>query len=64
MVVSFHHMKPELAKNILKDAQDNKVPICIYEIRDNGAPTFFWWLSIPIIFVMALIITRFVKPLT
>jgi hypothetical protein len=64
MVGSFHHMKPDTARKILEDAKKNKVPICIYEISDNGFPTFLWWATIPLIFLMALFITPFVRPLT
>jgi hypothetical protein len=64
MIGSFHHMKPDTAKKILKDAKDSKVPICIYEISDNAFPTFLWWATLPILFLMALFITPFVKPLT
>lgn len=64
MVGSFHHMKPATARQILKNAKDSKMPICIYEISDNSHPTFLWWISIPIIFLMALVITPFVRPLT
>jgi len=63
MVGSFHHMKPDIARQILKNAKENKVPICIYEISDNAYPTFLWWMTIPIIFIMALILTPFVRPL-
>ena len=64
MVGSFHHMKPDAAKEILKNAKESKVPICIYEISDNRFPTFLWWATIPIIFLMALFLTPFVRPLT
>ncbi len=64
MVGSFHHMKPKIAKGILEDAKENKVPICIYEISDNSFPNALWWITIPVIFLMALVITPFVRPLT
>ena len=64
MVGCFHHMKPDAARQILKNAQESKVPICIYEISDNSFPTFLWWISIPIIFLMAFVLTLFVRPLT
>jgi len=64
MVGSFHHMKPDTARQILKNAKESKTPICIYEISDNNFPTFLWWTTIPMIFLMALIITPFVRPLT
>ncbi|MEJ7643780.1 MAG: hypothetical protein WKF87_04245 [Chryseolinea sp.] len=64
MVGSFHHMRPEIAKGIIKDAKENMVPICIYEISDNRYPIALWWMAIPVIFLMALVITPFVRPLT
>lgn len=64
MVGSFHHMKPDTARQILENAKESKVPICIYEISDNSHPTFLWWMTIPIIFLMALVLTLFVRPLT
>ena len=63
MVGCFHHMKPDTARQILENAKKNKVPICIYEISDNSFPTFLWWATIPVIFLMALMITPFVRPL-
>jgi hypothetical protein len=63
MVGSFHHMNPGKARQILENAQHNKAPICIYEISDNRHPTALWWISIPIIFLMALVITPLVRPL-
>lgn len=64
MVGSFHHMNPDTARQILINAIESKESICIYEISDNSHPTFLWWMAIPIIFIMALVITPFVKPLT
>ena len=64
MIGSFHHMKPDTARKILENAKDSKVPICIYEISDNGFPTVLWWATLPILFLMAIFITPFVKPLT
>jgi hypothetical protein len=64
MVGCFHHMKPETARQILENAKKSRDPICIYEISDNSFPTFLWWTTIPIIFLIALVITPFVRPLT
>ncbi|MBV7270306.1 hypothetical protein [Winogradskyella luteola] len=68
MVNSFHHMPPNVAKSILKSAQDNKHPLLIYEIGENTIPTLLWWLLLPlslaILFVMALLMTPFIKPLS
>ncbi|WP_299115370.1 hypothetical protein [uncultured Winogradskyella sp.] len=68
MINSFHHMPPNIAKGILKSAQDNKQPLLIYEIGENTIPTLLWWILLPlslvILFVMALLMTPFVKPLS
>ncbi|GAB3229320.1 hypothetical protein GCM10027346_14680 [Hymenobacter seoulensis] len=64
MVGSFHHMEPYTARRILANAQASRQPICIYEISDNSFPTPLWWVSLPMIFLMCLCITPFVRPLT
>jgi hypothetical protein len=68
MVNSFHHMPPNMAKRILKSAQDNKQSLLIYEIGENKIPTLIWWLFLPIsltvLFIMSLFMTPFVRPLT
>lgn len=64
MVCSFHHMRPDLARNILKSAKDSKQPICIYEISDNSFPIFWWWIALPLNFLMVFFITPFLRPLT
>ncbi|GAB3286804.1 hypothetical protein [Hymenobacter tenuis] len=64
MVGSFHHMEPDTARRILANAQASRQPICIYEISDNSFPTPLWWVSLPMIFLMCLCITPFVRPLT
>lgn len=64
MVCSMHHMKPEIAHRILRNAQESRQPICIYEISDNSFPVWLFWLAIPINFIMALFITPFVRPMS
>lgn len=68
MIASFHHMPPEIAKRILKSAQDNKQPLLIYELAENKIPILLWWILLPlslaILFIMSLFMTLFVKPLT
>ena len=68
MVASFHHMPPEIAKSILKSAQDNKQPFLIYELAENKIPILLWWILLPlsltILFIMSLFMTLFVKPFT
>lgn len=63
MVGSFHHMKPELARNILIEAQDKHQPICIMEINKKF-PILLWWFLIPLSALLCLFITPFVKSLT
>ncbi|MEM1338008.1 MAG: hypothetical protein AAF634_06840 [Bacteroidota bacterium] len=68
MIASFHHMRPEIAGQILRSAEKNREPILIYEIAENNVPILVWWLMLPIslsiLIVMALFMTPFVKPLT
>ncbi len=63
MVGSFHHMKPELARKILVEAQKKRQPICIMEIHKKF-PIILWWLFIPLSAILCLFITPLVKPLT
>ncbi|KAA3436814.1 hypothetical protein [Rufibacter hautae] len=63
MVCSFHHMKPNAARHILRNAKERKQPICIYEISDNSFPTLLWWVALPMNFLMAFLITPFARPL-
>lgn len=68
MVNSFHHMPPEQAKKILKSAQENQEPLLVYEMAENKMPLLLWWLFLPlsllIVFIMALVLTPFSKPLS
>ena len=64
MVGSFHHMRPQVAKAILKSAKDSRQPICIFEISDNSYPIWIWWTAIPINFLTCLFITPLVRPMT
>lgn len=65
---SFHHMRPEQAKAILKSAQENKQTIVIYEMAENSIPTILWWLFLPIsltiVMLMCLVMTPLVRPLS
>lgn len=64
MVCSMHHMTPDMAKSILSDAVAKKQPIVIYEISDNSAPKFLWWTAIPFVFIMVLLLTPLIRPMT
>ena len=68
MVNCFHHMRPPQARAILESAQRARQPILIYEMADNAVPFGVWLLFLPvglvIVFVMALVLTFGVRPLT
>lgn len=65
MICSLHHMKPVVAKDILKDAKDAHQPICVYEISDNSMPpTFLWWVALPFNFIFALVVSLLVRPMS
>lgn len=68
MINCFHHMKPSDAKKILESAQRNKEPLLIYEMGENKFPLLVWVLLLPLslslLFIMALFLTPFVRPLT
>ncbi|WP_435623596.1 hypothetical protein [Flagellimonas sp.] len=68
MVASFHHMRPDVAKQILEKAEQSGEPILIYEIAKNNIPILIWWIMLPIslviLIIMSLCMTLFVRPLT
>jgi hypothetical protein len=68
MVNSFHHMSPKAARKILESAENSQQPLLIYEMAENKIPLLVWVLllplSLPILMIMVLFMTPFVKPLT
>jgi hypothetical protein len=68
MIASFHHMKPEISKNILKSVSNNNESILIYEIAKNNIPFVAWILLLPIslliLFIMSWVMTPFTKNIT
>ncbi len=64
MMCSLHHMPPPLARKILADAHRAKAPFLAYEISDNSLPTALWWLAIPNNFVLTLLLTPWIRPMT
>ena len=58
---SFHHFKPNDAKNILKNAVKNKMPIAVFE---GAGKTIIEFVSLLLLFpVLIFLITPFLKPL-
>ncbi len=64
MICSLHHMRPDIAKSILHDASAKKQPFLAFEISDNSPPLWLWWTAIPIGFVLSLVMTLRVRPLS
>jgi hypothetical protein len=64
MICSFHHLRPNDARQVLADAAGNSQPILIYEISDNSFPKWLWWLAFPVNILTVLIITLTVRPLS
>ena len=64
LICSFHHMKPDLARAILKNAHDEGKPLCVFEISDNALPIFLFWLTMPFAFLMVLFLTPKIRPVT
>lgn len=64
MVCCMHHMRPAVARSILKNAKDAREPIVVFEISDNSPPAFLWWLAIPFGIIMTLILTPMIRPMT
>lgn len=48
LVSSLHHMKPEIAKKILKNTRESRQPICALEISDNSFPAWLCWIALPL----------------
>jgi len=64
MICSFHHMRPEMAKQILSNAQQAQQPILIYEMSDNSPPVFITLITMPLTFIFCLFVTIKVRPMT
>ncbi|MGM0589365.1 MAG: hypothetical protein ACQETE_13165 [Bacteroidota bacterium] len=64
MISGFHHLKPDAAQAVLRNAQDDRAPLFIYEMSDNSAPRIIRWISFPINLIICLFITFAVRPLS
>ncbi len=64
LICGFHHMPPEGALQILKNAQEQKKPFFIFEISDNSIPLIVALLAFPIGLIMVLFLTPLIKPMT
>ena len=59
MIASFHHLRPEVAKSVLKNAQDSGEPIIILEPFGRNLIGFISLLPSPI---MAFLLVPFIRP--
>lgn len=57
-------MKPDRARAIFQNAYDDKKPLCIFEISDNALPISLFWLTMPLAFLMVLVLTPMIRPMT
>jgi hypothetical protein len=64
MVGSLHHMKPVIARKILKNAMESRQPFLSIEISDNSYPKALWWLAIPFNIISSLFISAMTRPMT
>ena len=64
LICSFHHLKPNAAKQVLQSAINANEPILIYEISDNSQPIWIWWISIPFTFISTLFVSLAIRPFT
>lgn len=64
MICSFHHMKPQHAKEILRSAKENSDTLVIYEISDNRFPLIANVFTFIFNFINCFFITPFVRPMS
>jgi hypothetical protein len=64
MICSLHHMSPDKAAKILRDACINRQPFLAFEISDNSSPTLLWWTAVPVGFLLTLVMTLRIRPVT
>lgn len=63
MISAFHHLPPDKAKRVLERAFKEKRAICIFEISDNAAPIWLWWVAILPAWLMTYFFTLRVRPM-
>lgn len=64
LVGSFHHLPPDAARAVLLNAAKARQPLVIFELSDNGPPSWLWWTAIPPGFLLTVLLTPFVRPLS
>lgn len=64
LIGCFHHLPPAAARAVLLDAARSRQPLVIFELSDNSAPLWLWWTAIPGAYLLALLITPFVRPIS
>ena len=64
MVASLHHMKPDVARKILRNSMDQGQPFLSFEISDNSFPKAFLWIAFPINIISSLIVSLLARPMS
>src|SRR5690554_1757789 len=59
MFLSFHHLQPDGALEVLQNAVDMHQPVAVFEIQDRSLPSFLAMILSP---VSVLVCTPFIKP--
>ena len=59
MFAAFHHFRPDGAQSILRDAFENRRPICVFEATSRSAPAIATAIVIPL---LVLLLTPRVRP--
>jgi hypothetical protein len=61
LFLTFHHFAPPAAKAVLRDAFEQRQPICIFEATSRTAPAIAASLLIPL---LVLLVTPFIRPVS
>lgn len=65
LICSFHHLRPEAARQVLRAAEEAGDPLLIFEISDNRTPPrWLWWLALGPNFLFGLWVALFLQPRT
>lgn len=61
---AFHHFNPTQARQILQHVQEQRIPICIYEMSNNSQPKWLWWLALIPAMIGTVLLTPTLKKLS
>lgn len=64
LIFSLHHLAPPEVAQVLADAKASGQPILVVEVAESRLPLWAWWLTLPFGFLLALLLTPLVRPLS